>query len=185
MSYKSGIMPLKQVRKPPFTIESPGYDEVPGETKPRRHPRAKDGLITSPAEGVNTVFDIIKRSASVWPDGQAVGSRKLIQMHTETKKVQKNIDGEVQEVEKKWQLFELSPFTFMTYKDYLQYALDLGAGLRKLGLAAGDRLHLYAATRYVNPFSRFRLSGCCAACPCWCSSACQPSLSSSPRAIRL
>ncbi|CAI4219946.1 unnamed protein product [Parascedosporium putredinis] len=124
MSYTTGIMPLKQVRKPPFTIESPGYEEVAGETKPRRHPKAKDGLITSPAEE----------------------STPLVQMHTETKKVQKIVEGEVQEVEKKWQLFELSPFTFVTYKEYLQYVLELGAGLRKLGLNPGERLHLYAAT---------------------------------------
>jgi long-chain acyl-CoA synthetase len=134
MAYVTGIMPMKQVHKPPFTIEAPGYERVPGETLPRRHPKAKDGLLTTPAEGVKTVFDIVGRSAKKYPEEPAVGTRKLIQMHKEMKKIKK-------------QYFELTPYSYMTFKEFETLVLQLGAGLRKLGLNAGDRLHIFATTR--------------------------------------
>lgn len=147
MSYKEGIMPLKPVSRPPYTIEAPGYEPVEGETLPRRHPKAKDGLRTSPVEGVNTLYDIIERGSRVYPDEKAMGRRKLIEMHTEKKMVQKLVDGEPTEVEKEWQLLELSGFDFMTYKQYYKYCTDIGSGMRALGLQEGSRLHLFAATR--------------------------------------
>lgn len=147
MSYKQGIMPLKPVNKPPFTIDAPGYDPVDGETLPRRHPKAKDGLLTSPVEGLETLYDVIERGSRVYGDEKAMGRRKLVKMHIEKKKVQKLVDGEPTEVEKEWQLFELSGFDFFTYKQYYKYATDIGAGLRALGLEPGSRLHLFAATR--------------------------------------
>ncbi|CRK22233.1 hypothetical protein BN1723_017985, partial [Verticillium longisporum] len=136
-NYKEGIMPLYQVHKPPFTIEAPGYEKVEGETLPRRSPKAKDGLRKRPAEDVNTIYDIVKRSARVYPNEPAAGTRKLIKLHKETKKISKNVDGEVQEVEKEWQFFELSPFSFLTYAELHKYILQLGSGLRKLGLSKG------------------------------------------------
>ena len=152
MSFKEGIMPLKQVTKPPFTIDAPGYERVDGETLPRRHPKAKDGLLTSPCEGVETLYDIIERGNRVYSNNNAMGRRKLIKMHSEKKKVQKLVDGEPTEVEKEWHLFELTGFDFMTYKEYYKYCTDIGAGLRALGLEPGNRLHLFAATRCVcNP----------------------------------
>ncbi|ETS00933.1 hypothetical protein MKX07_006479 [Trichoderma sp. CBMAI-0711] len=142
-----GVMPLTQVRKPPFTIEAPGYEKVPGETIPRRHPAAKDGLLTKPADDVHTVFDIVRRSAREYPNHLAVGHRKLIELHKETKKVPKNVDGQVIEVDKEWQYFELTKFDFMTFKEYETLVLQLGSGLRKLGLNGGaSRLHFFATT---------------------------------------
>ena len=147
MDYTSGIMPLSQVHKPPFTIEAPGYEKVAGETIPRRHPRAKNGLLNRPADDVHTVFDIVRRSARVYPNHQAVGSRKLVKLHKEMKKVKKNVDGEVQEVEKEWQFFELTKYSFLTYKDYETLVLHIGSGLRKIGLTPDNKLHLFATTR--------------------------------------
>ncbi|KAJ4269826.1 long-chain fatty acid-CoA ligase [Fusarium torreyae] len=144
MAYTTGIMPLYQVHKPPFTVEAPGYPKVAGETIPRRHVKYKDGLINSPAEGVHTVFDIIRRSARLHPDNPAIGYRKLVKLHKETKKVQKNIDGQLKEVEKDWQYFELTPFSFITYKDYEKLVIELGCGLRQLGLGPDKKLHLFA-----------------------------------------
>jgi long-chain acyl-CoA synthetase len=147
MAYKQGIMPLRQVEKPPFTIEAPGYEPIDGHTMPRRHPKAKDGLIKSPAEGVFTLYDILKRGNDVFPDNKTMGTRSLVKIHKETKKVQKMVDGEVTEVDKEWQYFELSSFEFLTYKEYYTYATQIGAGLRALGLNPGDKLHLFGATR--------------------------------------
>lgn len=147
MDYTTGIMPLHQVHKPPFTVEAPGYPKVAGETIPRRHVKSKDGLINSPADGVHTVFDIIRRSARLYPNNRAVGYRELIKLHKETKKVQKNVDGQVQEVDKEWQYFELTPFSFITYKDYEKLILELGCGLRQLGLGPDKKLYLFGTTR--------------------------------------
>ncbi|PFH59779.1 hypothetical protein XA68_11887 [Ophiocordyceps unilateralis] len=140
------IMPLHQVRKPPFTIDAPGYEKVPGETIPRRHPRAKDGLINYPADDVRTVFDIVQRSSRLYPNHHAVGSRKLIKLHRETKKISKNVDGQMKEVEKEWQLFELTNYAFLTFQEYEKLVIQLGAGLRKLGLTPDHKLHLFATT---------------------------------------
>ncbi|PNP60106.1 hypothetical protein THARTR1_00130 [Trichoderma harzianum] len=141
-----GVMPLTQVRKPPFTIEASGYEKVPGETIPRRHPAAKDGLLTTPHDDVHTVFDIVRRSAREYPNHLAVGHRRLIGLHKETKKVPKNIDGQVVEVDKEWQYFELSKFDFLTFKEYETLVLQLGSGLRKLGFSGSHKLHLFGTT---------------------------------------
>jgi long-chain acyl-CoA synthetase len=148
MAYQTGIMPLKAVHTPPYTIESPGCEPVENETLPRRHPKAKDGLVTSPAEDVKTLFDIVRRSAKKYPDEPAMGYRSLVKIHKERKKVPKIVDGETIEVEKEWQFFELSKYSFITYKELETLALQLGAGLRKLGLKKGSRVHLFASTRY-------------------------------------
>lgn len=142
-------MPLSMVHKPPFTVEASGFEKVPGETIPRRHPKAKDALINIPAEDVHTVFDLVKRSARLYPNHHAVGARKLVQMHKEVKKIKKNVDGEVQEVDKEWQYFELTKYEYLTYKQYEELILQIGSGLRNLGLTHENKVHLFGATRYV------------------------------------
>ncbi|KAM5354946.1 hypothetical protein ACJ41O_001592 [Fusarium nematophilum] len=51
-------------------------------------------------------------------------------MHKEMRKVQKNVDGEIQELEKEWQLLELSKFRYLTFKEYEQLVLHVGYGLQ-------------------------------------------------------
>jgi long-chain acyl-CoA synthetase len=151
MTYRTGLTPLYMVDKPPFSIEASGYEPVPGETIPRVHPAAKDGLLTRPSPEVRTAFDLLKRSAGTYPNEPAMGSRRLIKTHKERKKV---VDGQVQEVEKEWTYFELSDYSYMTYKEYETMVLQVGAGLRKLGLDEKEKVHLYAATRCVCCFAR-------------------------------
>lgn len=142
-----GVLPLYMVQKPPFMVESPGAEDVEGETKPFRHFKAKDGLITRPASHIGTTYDILLDSADKYGDKPAIGSRKLIETHVETKKVPKVVDGVKKEVDKQWTYFELSPYSFLTYNEYKIRALRVGAGLRKLGLDPGDTLHIFATTR--------------------------------------
>ena len=146
MSKRDVKIQPRMVNKPPFSVEVPGCEPVPGETIPRRVPWAKDGLIIYPAEGVKTTYDVIKRSARLYGNSKAVGSRRLIKTHVENKKVKKIIDGEEQEVDKKWTYFEMSGYTYMSFHEYEQLALQLGCGLRKLGLQKDDKIHLYGAT---------------------------------------
>ncbi|GAB1315713.1 long-chain fatty acid-CoA ligase [Madurella fahalii] len=145
-SYITGPTPLRKVQKPPFTVEAAGYQAVAGETIPRRHPKAKDALVERPATDVNTTFDLLKRSAERYANEPAVGSRKLIHTHKETKKVPKVVDGETRQVDKEWTYYELSDYSYMTYQEYFTMVLQVGAGLRKLGLSPRDRLHIFATT---------------------------------------
>jgi len=136
-AYKSG----------PVSVESPGYKKVEGETIPRRNARCKDGLKTRPNEKVATVYDILKWSTEKYGNAKALGQRDLIRTHEEVKKVTKTVDGKEQQVDKKWTYYEMSEYHYMSFNEYVKMALQCGSGLRKLGLGAGDRVHLFAATR--------------------------------------
>jgi len=140
----------QMTKKPPFTVDASGYSPVPGETIPRRNPVAKDKLATVPSEDVTTSFENLRRAAKKFGNANAVGWRKIIKTHTEVKKVKKMVGGKEQEVDKKWTYFELSGYSYMTFTEYEKMCLSLGAGLRALGLQKGDKLHLFAATRYSS-----------------------------------
>jgi len=146
MAYLEGLLPLYTVQKGPYTVEAPGYEPVPGETIPRRHPKAKNGLLTRPAPEVSTNYDLLRRSADKYSNEPAVGSRKLLETHTELKKVTKLVDGQPKEVEKEWTFFELSDYSYLTYREYETLVLQVGAGLRKLGLSPHEKVHLFATT---------------------------------------
>lgn len=147
MSKKNQTFQPRFTKCPPFSVEVPGSEPVQGETIPRRHPAAKDKLITTPSEDVRTIFDILKRSADKFGNAKALGSRRLVKTHHETKKVKKTVEGVTKEVDKNWTYFELSEYSYISFIEYEKLALEVGAGLRKLGLARNDRVHLFAGTR--------------------------------------
>jgi hypothetical protein len=135
--YKSGVV----------TVEAQGHERVQGETIPRRNAKCPDALVKSPREGLNTMHDILKYASETFGNAKAMGSRKLVHTHNEVKKIKKIVDGKEQEAEKKWTYFELSGYSYMSFVEFEQLALQLGAGLRKLGLQPGDRLHMFAGTQ--------------------------------------
>ncbi|KAF2973333.1 hypothetical protein GQX73_g138 [Xylaria multiplex] len=139
------LQPKKSVRGP-FSVESPGSPDVKGETKPRRHPLAKDGLITKPADNISTAYELMRVSVAKYGNAKCMGSRRLIRTHQEKKKVKKIVDGKEQEVDKAWTYFELSPYEYVSFNDYEALALNVGSGLRKLGMEKDDRVHIFAAT---------------------------------------
>ena len=147
MSKKSQALYPRLSAKGPFTVEASGYKAVDGETIPRRHPVSKDKLSTTPDDNVKTIFDILKHSADKYGNAKALGSRRNIKTHVENKKVKKTVDGETKEIDKKWTYFELSEYSYISFAEYEKLALNIGSGLRKLGLVKGDRLHLFAGTR--------------------------------------
>ena len=124
----------------------PGAVKVAGETVPRRHAQRKDSLISTPEAGVKTVHDVLTRAARKFGNAPALGSRKLIRTHEEVKKVKKNEDGVVKEVDKKWTYFELGPYEYLSYIEFERLAVSLGAGLRHAGLEKDDKVHIYGAT---------------------------------------
>ncbi|KAK4220024.1 hypothetical protein QBC37DRAFT_76530 [Rhypophila decipiens] len=148
----TGQTPLFMVQAPPFSIEVPDIAVVRGETNlsetaPRRHPKARHGLWERPAPDLYTTFDILRRSAETYSNEPAVGSRTLIKEHKEITKVpKKDADGKEVQVEKEWTYFELSDYKYLTYLEYFTQVLQLGSGLRKLGLEPKDKVHLFAST---------------------------------------
>ena len=128
-------------------MEAPGYEAVKGETIPRRHPQAKDKLVSRPEEGIATIYDILTRGSEKFGNAKLVGTRDLIKTHVDTKKVKKMVDGKEQEVDKKWTYFELSEYHYLSYIEYEHLVLQIGAGLRALGMAKDDRVHIFAGTR--------------------------------------
>jgi long-chain acyl-CoA synthetase len=129
------------------TVEVAGYPRVEGETIPRRNIKTKDKLVESPHPDIRTVHDILRYSAKKFGNAKAIGSRKLLHTHNEVKKIKKMVDGKETEVDKKWTFFELSGYSYMSFVEFEKLALELGAGYRKLGLNAGDKVHLFAATQ--------------------------------------
>ncbi|RKF61937.1 Long-chain-fatty-acid--CoA ligase 1 [Erysiphe neolycopersici] len=131
---------------PPFSVEVPDYKAVEGETIPRRYPRCIDKLINQPDENVKTMFDVLKRAAKNFGNAKALGTRKLIKTHYEIKKVKKLEHGVEKEVEKKWTYFEMSGYEYLSFYEFEELAMELGAGFRKIGLQKDDRVHIFAAT---------------------------------------
>ncbi|KAL4956167.1 hypothetical protein BDW69DRAFT_159222 [Aspergillus filifer] len=146
MSKKEGVLHPRMSKKGPFTVEVPGVEPVQGETIPRRLPIAKDGLILRPAEDLTTIYDAFRRSARIFGNAKAVASRRLIKTHVETKKVKKIVDGQETEVDKEWTYFEKGPYKYKSFIEYEKLALELGSGLRKIGLNKEHKVHLYGAT---------------------------------------
>ena len=142
-----GYVQAHMTKSPPFSVNASGYDKKEGETIPRRNPLAKDKLIVRPSDEVKTIFDNLKRAASKFGNAKAIGTRRIIKTHTENKKVKKIVDGQEQEVDKKWTYFELSGYEYMSYIEYEKLALDCGSGLANLGISKENKMHLYGATR--------------------------------------
>lgn len=134
-------------KPPPYSVEATGFQKVPGETIPRRHPDAKDELTLLPEPDIRTVYDILKRGKKEYGNAPAVGYRRLIKTHREVKKVAKPGNPE-ETVEKVWTYPELGPYEYLSFAEYEKLACELGAGLHKLGMVAGDRLHIFAATSH-------------------------------------
>ena len=137
----------KMEKKAPFSFEVPGVEKVEGETIPRRNIRCKDGLITQPDPSIHTVYDIVTYAAKKFGNAKCIGSRTVLDVHKEKKMVKKLVDGRETEVEKEWSYFELSPYRFLSFVEFQKLVGTLGAGLKKLGLTKGDKIHLYGATR--------------------------------------
>ncbi|KAK9369164.1 eukaryotic long-chain fatty acid CoA synthetase (LC-FACS) [Lipomyces kononenkoae] len=145
------IVPADEFHKPvvrksaPYTMESglpTAKNEVPARRSINSSP-AGSPLRVTPADGICTTYDLVKHVAAKYADKAALGSRKVIKIHEETKLVTKIVDGQETTIPKKWNYFELSPYTFITYKELLDEVHIYGAGLKRLDITL---LEIYAAT---------------------------------------
>ncbi|KAH8847839.1 hypothetical protein MCOR27_007667 [Pyricularia oryzae] len=136
--------PSNQTKEnPPYSADIPGRPVIAGETIPRGHQKTyKHGLLKRPIDAgddIKTVFNLLQRSAALYSNEPAIGSRTLVKMHTETKK---DSNG----AEKTMSYPELTSFKYMVYSEFHELVLNLASGLRKLGLQTGDMLHIFAST---------------------------------------
>lgn len=53
-------------------------------------------------------------------------------------------------MDKEWTYYELTGYKYISFKEYETLWRHIGAGFRKLGLAKDDRVHIFAATKYVS-----------------------------------
>jgi len=136
----------KPYKKGPYTVEAKGYEKKDGETIPRVHPAAKDGLISTPAPDIKTIYDVLRSSSKKFGNAKALGYRTLIKVHDEVKQIKKVVDGKETTVDKKWQFSELSSYTYISFVEYEQLCFKVASGYRALGMNKGDRVHIFAST---------------------------------------
>lgn len=118
-----------------------------GESPVRRSILSADELMSCPADGVETLHDVLTFAAASYKHRHAFGYRKLEDTFNEEKQISR-ADGK-QET-KKWTYFQLSQYHYYSYLEALELAKAVGAGLRKLGMKKDDRLHIFASTRYKD-----------------------------------
>ena len=134
-----------------FTVEVTSRAETPnGESPVRRNIAARSALSETPNPAIKTLYDLAQFNAKRWGDHRCFGTRKVVQMHKEVKKVSKVVDGVTTSVDKEWLYWELGPFTYRSYREAVQEGLHVGAGLVKLGLGKGDKVAIYADTSYYS-----------------------------------
>lgn len=130
----------------PLTTEVAGVQKVDGETIPRRNAKTAEELKLTPNEDIKTLYDILRYSSAKFGNAKAVGTRRTLNVHEETKKIKKMVDGKEQEVDKKWQYFELGPYEWKSFVEFEQLCVNVGAAIKQLGFVPHDRIHLFGAT---------------------------------------
>ncbi|CCU80658.1 long-chain-fatty-acid-CoA ligase [Blumeria hordei DH14] len=134
---------------PPFSVEvansDPKHDKIVT-SKPRRHPEHANALANTPNPHIHTLYDIVAYAGSKFAELPGLGSRDLIKLHREVTDVKTIVNGEEKIDKKEWVYFEMGPFKYLTFRQYFELALSLGAGMRSLGMVPGDRVHIFAAT---------------------------------------
>lgn len=129
----------------------PVGEAKPGETAPRRKATQKDGVVTRPADSSATnISEFFEECANRNPNNNAMGFRKLREVHVDTKKVTKIINGEEKQIDKDWIYYEYSDYEYVTYKKLLELVKSYSRGLVKLGVKPNqeEKVHIFASTSH-------------------------------------
>lgn len=122
---------------------------LPGETAPRRRAAQKAAALERPADcKATTVPEFLDEFLTKHGNRNAMAWRNLINIHSDTKKVTKIVDGQETKVDKQWTYYEYSHYNYITYADLLNLVKYYSVGLTSLGLLPNqqNKLHIYAAT---------------------------------------
>lgn len=121
-----------------------------GETAPRRNIKNKAAAVTKPAGYTcKTIYEFFNQAVEKHGKKRnCQGWRDLVEIHEETKKITKIIDGEEVEIDKKWLYYEKSDYKYITFGELQTLINHYGKGLVKIGLnhSVSDKLHIFAAT---------------------------------------
>ncbi|CCK72139.1 uncharacterized protein KNAG_0J00560 [Huiozyma naganishii CBS 8797] len=128
------------------------------ETAPRRNVKVAAKPIVRPiGMSCNTVYEFAMERFEKNAKKQAMGWRDVLEIHEETKVVNRRVDGKMVPQEKKWLYYELSPYRYNTYKELTAIMHALGRGLVKIGIQPGEpgvdinhehKLHMFASTSH-------------------------------------
>ncbi|CCD27265.1 uncharacterized protein NDAI_0K00740 [Naumovozyma dairenensis CBS 421] len=121
------------------------------ETAPRRNKLVAKAPLQRPVDMTcSTVYEFALECFQKGGNRKAMAWRDIVDIHEETKKVTKRIDGKDVQVDKNWLYYELTPYQYNTYKELTSIMHDLGRGLVKMGLKPNttDKLHLFASTSH-------------------------------------
>ena len=115
----------------------------------RRSIISPNELLSSPVEGVKTLYDVLQYSARTYGARNAMGVRKIENIIEEEKEVTKVVNGEETKEIKKWKYFQLSGYSWLSYEQVVEETRIIGSGLVKLGLQKDSKVTIFASTRYV------------------------------------
>ncbi|KDR78211.1 hypothetical protein GALMADRAFT_1307016 [Galerina marginata CBS 339.88] len=129
----------------------------PGEGPTRRCTLAKDGLVTQPFDGIDTVFDVVQYAARTHGNRKALGWRDVVKTVEEEKDVTKVVDGKEVTEKKKWKYFELSDYKYISFIEVKEAVSEVGRALVHLGVSKDDVFNVYAQT---SPNWQLMAHGC-------------------------
>jgi long-chain acyl-CoA synthetase len=124
-----------------------GPSAQPGQSRVRRLEKTCDRLITSPAEGINTVYDILQYATRTHGTRNVYGYRDVIDIVEEQKEVTKTVGGQQVKETKTWKYFHLSDYKYITFLDLKNIVSEVSRGLLKLGVQKNEVFNIYAQTR--------------------------------------
>ncbi|KAL7752811.1 long-chain fatty acid-CoA ligase [Sorochytrium milnesiophthora] len=120
-----------------------------GQTQLIHHKMVPGKLAERPNPNIHTIHDVLLHTARCYGDKEhGLGYRSIVAIHSEEKMVTKMVGGEPVQEKKTWRYFELSDYRWMTYKEALVTACELGAGMLSYQLTAGDKVCLFAPTSH-------------------------------------
>ncbi|KAL6942180.1 long-chain-fatty-acid--CoA ligase 1 [Hanseniaspora vineae] len=98
----------------------------------------------------STVYEFAVEAFNRSKNKNVIGWRELIDIHEETKKLKKIVNGEEVEVPKTWQYFEMGDYQYQTGDEVMKIINNYGKGLVQMGLKQGgeEKMHIFAATSH-------------------------------------
>ncbi|KAE8257679.1 hypothetical protein A4X13_0g2193 [Tilletia indica] len=123
-----------------------GPEAPKGEGRIRRSFLSVDKLATTPTPDITTMVDLFSSSLKNYPNQPVMGWRDIVRTHEEEKEITKVVDGQEVKDKKRWTLYELGNYQYMTYTQLDQKIKHTSSGLAHLGLGPDTRFNIYAST---------------------------------------
>jgi long-chain acyl-CoA synthetase len=153
-------MPVDTLR-PGFYANGSVEVEPPsdGQSAVRRLDISKDKLVSQPAEGVDTVYDLLQYAARTHGSRNALGWRDIVKVHEVEKEITKAVDGKQVVEKKKWKYFELSDYHYHSFVDVQRIVSEIARGFVELGIDSHEVFNVYAQTRCVAHSLKIHVCG--------------------------